>query len=155
MKPGIKWVNDILIGGKKVCGILTEAGMDCETGRISYVIIGIGVNTKVPSGDFPEELRAIAGSVFGDQTIPDLRNRLAALILEKLMTYSAAPSDFTVFEKYRHRSLVLGKPIRILAPGREPVAAEALDLERDYSLRVRLEDGSTELLRSGEISIRF
>ena len=155
VKAGIKWVNDILIDGKKVCGILTEAGLDCETGRMSYVIIGIGVNTKVPSGDFPEELREIAGSAFGEKTIPDLRNRLAALILEKLMKYSVDPSDSAVFEEYRRRSLAPGKHIRILSPGREPVPAEALDLERDYSLLVRREDGSTELLRSGEISIRF
>ncbi|MBQ9210543.1 MAG: biotin--[Clostridia bacterium] len=153
--PGIKWVNDLLIGGKKVCGILTEAGLDLENGAVSYVIIGIGINTRLPAGDFPEELRAIAGAVFGEAPIPDLRNRLAAQVLDRLWRYSQDPAAPELFEKYKSRSLALGQPIQILSPGKEPASAQALDLERDYSLRVRLADGSEQLLRSGEISIRL
>ena len=154
VKLSIKWVNDLYLGGRKVCGILTEAGLDCESGRMSYVIIGIGVNTRMPPGDFPEEIRSIAGDVFGDAPVPDLRNRLAARILDNLMACAEDPRSPEIFDKYRRRSLVLGRPIRILAPGRAPVPATALDLEPDYSLRVRLEDGREELLRSGEISVR-
>lgn len=153
--PGIKWVNDLYLGGKKVCGILTEAGLDCETGRLSHVIVGIGVNTRVPAGDFPEELRSIAGAVFGDAPLPDLRNRLAAGILDRLRTCAENPEDPALFEKYQSRSLVPGQPIRILAPGQEPVPALALDLLPDYGLRVRLDDGTEQILRSGEISIRM
>ena len=152
--PGIKWVNDLLIGEKKVCGILTEAGLDCEAGRLSYLIVGIGINTRIPPGDFPEELRTIAGAVFGDAPIPDLRNRLAAGVLDRLFAYAAAPDDPEIYAAYRRRSTVLGKPIRILAPGKEPQPATAVDLAPDYALRVRLPDGSEQLLRSGEISIR-
>ncbi len=155
VRPRIKWVNDLYVGGKKVCGILTEAGLDCETGRMNHVVIGIGVNTRKPPEDFPEDLRAIAGAVFGNTPIPDLRNRLAAGILDRLMDCAENPSDPVHFEKYRSRSLVLGKPIHVLSPGKEPVSATAIDLEPDYALRVRLSDGSEQLLRSGEISIRF
>ena len=152
---GIKWVNDLFLGGKKVCGILTEAGLEGETGRMSYVVIGIGINTRIPAGDFPPDIRSVAGAVFGDAPVPDLRNRLAARVLDLLMTYAADPGSDPLFEKYRARSLALGQPIRILSPGRDPVPAQALDLERDFSLRVLLPDGRQQCLNSGEISIRI
>ena len=154
VQPRIKWVNDLLLNGKKICGILTEAGLDCETGRMSYVVIGIGINTRPPEGDFPEALSPIAGSAFGDLPIPDLRNRLAAQVLDRLLDYAANPGSDRLFEKYRDRLMVLGKPILILSPGRDPVPALALDLERDYGLRVRDEKGVEQVLHSGEISIR-
>lgn len=150
----IKWVNDIFVDGRKVCGILTEASVDCENGMMRYVIIGLGVNTHVPEGDFPEELRGIAGAAFGAGNIPELRCRLAAGILDRLAVYTENPADPGVFAAYRSRSLVLGKPINILAPGREPSPAEVEDLLEDYSLLVRLPDGSTTRLNSGEVSVR-
>ena len=155
VRPGIKWVNDLYLGGRKVCGILTEAGLDCETGRLSHVVVGIGINTRLPAGDFPEELQGVAGAVFGDAPVPDLRNRLAALLLDRLMDLAQDPRSDALFEAYRSRSFVPGRRVMILSPGREPVPAEALGLERDYALRVRLRDGSEQLLRSGEISLRL
>ncbi len=154
-KPAqIKWVNDIFVDGRKVCGILTEASVDCENGMMHYVIIGLGVNTRVPAGDFPEELRGIAGAAFDADNIPELRCRLAAGILDRLVVYTENPGAPRVFEGYKSRSLVLGKAINILAPGRDPVPAEVLDLEEDYALLVRLPDGSTQRLNSGEVSVR-
>ena len=150
----IKWVNDIFVDDRKVCGILTEASVDCENGMMHYVIIGLGVNTHVPAGDFPEEIRGIAGAAFNADQIPELRCRLAAGILDRLAEYTENPGAARVFEGYKSRSLVLGKAINILAPGRDPVPAEALDLEEDYSLIVRLPDGSTTRLNSGEVSVR-
>ena len=150
----IKWVNDIFVGGRKVCGILTEASVDCESGMMHYVIIGIGVNTHVPDGNFPEELRGIAGAAFGSEPVPELRCRLAAEILDRLSDYAADPASPAVFEGYRRRSLVLGKEINILSPGRDPEPAVAVDLGEDYSLLVRLPDGSTRRLNSGEVSVK-
>lgn len=151
----IKWVNDLYLGGRKVCGILTEAGLEGETGRMSYVVIGIGINTRIPADDFPEDIRGVAGAVFGDAPVPDLRNRLAARVLDRLTAYAANPGDENLYQKYRARSLVLRQPIHILSPGHDPVPAQALDLEKDFSLRVRLADGSVQRLNSGEISIRL
>lgn len=155
VRPGIKWVNDIFLKGRKICGILTESGIDPHTGRLSYVVVGIGINLRPPEGDFPEEIRSVAGAAFGETDIPDLRNRLAALVLDRLTDAAVHPDADEIFEKYRDRSLVPGKPILILSPGLEPVPARALSLERDYALRVRLPDGAEQLLRSGEISIRL
>ena len=154
-EAGIKWVNDIFVDGRKVCGILTEASVDCESGMMHYVIIGIGVNTHVPAGDFPEELQGIAGAAFGAEPVPELRCRLAAEILDRLMDYTPDPAAPEVFEGYRSRSLVLGRKINILALGREPEPATALGLDENYSLRVRLPDGSERLLNSGEGSGRI
>ena len=154
LETQIKWVNDVLVQGKKVCGILTEASLDCESGQLDYAVVGIGINTAVPAGDFPPELRPIAGAVFGEEKPPELRCRLAALVLDKLMAYKDRLDDPALFADYRRRSLVLGKEISILSPGKEPEAAEAVELAPDFSLLVRLPDGSTRRLSSGEVSVR-
>ena len=140
--------------GKKICGILTEAGIDLESGRVSYVVVGIGINLRAPEGGFPEEIRNIAGAAFDGLSVPDLRNRLAALVLDRLTDYAADPFSDALFDAYAKRSFVPGRKITVLAPGKEPVPAEALRLNRDYSLQVRLEDGREEKLASGEVSIR-
>ena len=154
VKAEIKWVNDIYVDGRKVCGILTEASLDCESGQVNYMIVGIGINTRVPDSDFPEELKNIAGSAFGDRPIPQLRCRLAAGVLDRLTAYYANLTDKAWFDEYRRRSMVLGKEINILAPGREAEPAVALDLDTDFSLIVRTESGELRRLNSGEVSIR-
>lgn len=153
-RTAIKWVNDVLVDGKKVCGILTEASLDARSGRVRSLIVGIGVNVAVPDGSFPEELRTVAGSAF-DAAAPELRCRLAAGILDRLTGYLDETESERCFEAYRERSIVLGKQVRLLAPGQEPTEATVLGLERDYSLLVRLRDGSERLVRSGELSLRM
>ena len=152
---GIKWVNDVYMNGKKICGILTEAGLDLESSRVNYVIVGIGINLRSPEGGFPEEIRQVAGAAFDGLSVPDLRSRLAALVLDRLTDYAADPFSDTLFDAYAKRSFIPGRKITILAPGKEPVPAEALRLNRDYSLQVRLEDSSEQKLASGEVSIRI
>ena len=150
----IKWVNDILLDGRKVCGILSEASVDCESGQMRYVIVGIGINARFPAEDFPEELRDTAGAVFARNPVPELRCRLAAAVLDRLMALYEQPDDGACFTEYQKRSLVLGQPVLLLSPGREPVPATVLDLERDYALRVRYEDGSLHRVNAGEVSLR-
>ena len=153
-KASIKWVNDVFVQDKKVCGILTEASIDCETGAVHHLVIGIGINTALPEGDFPEELREIAGTAFGGDPIPELRCRLAAGILDRLMAYADDLTSEMIFREYKKRLLVLGRPIYILSVGKAPEPAVVLDLDRDYSLLVQREDGSVQRLNSGEVSIR-
>ena len=150
----IKWVNDILIGGRKVCGILSEASVDCESGQMRYVIVGVGINIRPPAADFPEELRETAGAVFSQSRTPELRCRLAAAVLDRLMDLYRDPDGESCFAEYKKRSVVLGQPVLLLSPGREIIPATVLDLERDYSLRVRYEDGSLHRINAGELSLR-
>ena len=150
----IKWVNDVFVGEKKVCGILTEASIDCETGMIQYLIIGIGINTAVPRGNFPEELRAVAGAAFSGEKIPELRCRIAAGVLDRIMFYAKDLSNEEIFAEYKRRSFLLNRPISILAAGRDPEPVVAVDLDRDFALVVRCADGSVRRLNSGEVSVR-
>ena len=150
----IKWVNDVLFHGRKVCGILTEAAMDFESGMIDYVVPGIGVNTAVPEEGFPEELQGIAGAAFGAARVPEQRCRLAAEILDRFMDYYACLGSRACYEAYKSRSVVLGKDVQLLSPGREPLSAQVLDIDEDFALVVRTEDGRIQRVNAGEVSLR-
>ena len=154
VKAEIKWVNDVFVEGRKACGILTEASVDGESGQVRYLVVGIGINTRIPDGGFPGELHGIAGPAFGQQAIPELRTRLAAEVLNRLTEYTSHLQEKEWFVEYRSRSMVLGKRISILSPGKEPEPATALDLTPDCALIVRTEKGELRHLNSGEVSIR-
>ena len=149
----IKWVNDVFCGGKKVCGILTEAALDLESGGLQYAIVGIGVNLFPPEAGFPPELPE-AGAVFSARPQGlEGRSQLAGSILNHFFSFypDLKTSDF--FEEYRKRSLVLGQEITVLE-GSTTRTAHALDLEPDFSLKVREADGSLSILSSGEVRVR-
>lgn len=149
----IKWVNDIFMRGKKVCGILTEASLDVESGGLRYAIVGIGINVLRPSGGFPDEIQEVAGAVFDDCVLPDLRCRLAAELLDRFFVHYHALGSEACFEAYRKRCFVLGRRITVLSGGIAVDEGQVLDLERDYSLRIRCDDGTEKLLNSGEVSV--
>ena len=149
----IKWVNDIYMRGKKVCGILTEASFSMESGLLDYAVVGIGVNVYAPADGFPEELNAIAGPVF---THPegDGKNRLAAAILNRLMLrYRAASISDTVAE-YRRRSFLIGRKVWVQRGDMER-AATVLDVDQQCRLAVQYENGEEEALFSGEVRLRW
>ncbi len=150
----IKWVNDVCLDGKKVCGILTEASVDVESGGLHYAIVGIGINALRPADGFPKELQDVAGAVFDTCDRPDLRCRLAAALLDRFFVHYRALGSDECFEAYRRRCLVLGKRVTVFAGGAAAGEAEVLELERDYSLRVRYDDGQIASLNSGEVSVR-
>ncbi len=152
---GIKWVNDLYMDGKKVCGILTEASMSLESGRLERAVVGIGVNLREPEGGFPPELRSIVGAVWGaDCGETNLRNTLAALILDHFADYYLNQETDNCFLAYKQRSFLLGREINILHPDGSHSPATALNVDRNYRLVVRLADGREALLNSGEVSVR-
>lgn len=151
-KPEIKWVNDIYIGGKKVCGILTEASMALETGSLEYVILGIGFNVYPPAGGFPEKIAEIADAILRNQE-EEGKNRLAAAFLNHFMDIYQAEDTSEYAAEYRSRSFVIGNAIRVITPKGER-NAYALDVDNECRLIVRYEDGSVEQLSSSEISVR-
>ncbi len=153
----IKWVNDIYIEGKKVCGIITEGITDFETGQIEYLILGIGINTTVR--DFPKELLETAGAAEGDYS----KSALAAEIITQALGYIEELDEATFMPAYKEKSLVIGKTITVyqgrykIRPEDEipGVPARALDVADDGGLIVLYTDGRQEKLVSGEISIRL
>ena len=151
-KAGIKWVNDVFVDGKKVCGILTEAGLDIESGGMAWAVVGIGVNLRAPQGGFPPEIAHIAGSVFDDDAPAQGRSRLAAEILNRFMPMYRAAGERAFVKAYRERSLAIGRTVTLM-PGGE--RALALDVDSDCRLIVRMPDGQSRALSSGEISIKL
>ena len=152
-KAQIKWVNDIYLRGKKVCGILTEGSLSLEDGSLEYAVLGIGINVSPPTGGFPDEIKDIAGTVFYEAQ-RDGKNRLAAEVLNRFMAYYSASNMLNYVDNYRQRSMVIGKEIQVIFPGYTKRAiAHAID--QNCHLIVEYEDGQTETLYSGEISIKI
>ncbi len=139
----IKWVNDIYVDGKKVCGILSEAASDLESGAVEFVVVGIGVN--ISTHDFPKEIKAVAGALPHNVN----RNELLAEILNQL----GRTLEEEIMEEYKNRSCVIGEEIEIVHPdGRE--SATAVDIDGEGRLIVRDAYGNLKALHSGEISIK-
>ena len=152
-QPGIKWVNDIFLHGKKVCGILTEAAVGLETGTLNYMVLGAGVNLYPPVKGFPEEIRPIAGSVL-ERSCPEAKNRLVGEFLNRFWDFYSHPECRTYLEDYRARSLAIGRNVTVLSAGKT-VSAYAYGIDDDFRLLVRYENGDTEALSYGEIRIQL
>ena len=152
VEPKIKWVNDIYAFGKKVCGILTEAGTDFESGNIEYVILGIGINFTTEKESFPLELQNIAGSIYSQETNHINRNKFISEIIKEIFRIMKNIENRDFIKEYKERSLVIGKNISICGP--KNIVAKALDIDENGGLLVRLKDGNLRTLNSGEISIR-
>jgi BirA family biotin operon repressor/biotin-[acetyl-CoA-carboxylase] ligase len=152
-KPGIKWVNDVFIDGKKVNGTLTQASFSVENLAPEYVIVGIGINVYEPEGGFDEEIKDIAGAVL-DERIGDMKNKLLAEVLNRYFYYYRNFEKKEFISEYKRRSIVIGKTVSVITPSYSK-KAEVLDIDDKCRLIVRYEDGSEETVSTGEISIRL
>lgn len=150
LAPSIKWVNDILLNGKKICGILTEGVSDFETGTVKSLAIGIGINLTTRPDEFPPSLRDIATSL-GDTGVS--RNEMAAGIVNRLIPLLGDIANPGLIEAYRARSSVLEKKISYEENG-QVRQGRAKSIDPEGALVVENEDGSCVSLRAGEISIR-
>lgn len=149
----IKWVNDIFVDGKKVCGILTEGAIDFETGKMQYAVLGIGVNIKKPENDFPSEIQNIAGSVF-DTTDKEVSSIIVAEILNNFMNYYKNLASKPFYEEYKKRMFLIGKQLTVYS-GKDSYPAVAIDLDEELSLIVKDENGNIKKLNTGEVSIKI
>lgn len=142
--PLIKWVNDIYLDNKKICGILCETVTDYKTGRVTHVIIGVGINLETK--EFPKEIEGIAGSLGSVD-----KNTLLDLIVKNLDKYCKDGVPF--IEIYRQNSLVIGKEITYTRNGASHTAiASAINDEGGLIIN---ETGRISVLSSGEISIKI
>ena len=145
---GIKWVNDLLYDGKKVCGILAE-GVVSDNGEIEGIVVGIGVNIAYPIGGFCDDIKEIAG-VISDHYSESERNDLSKAILKRFER-NVVSTD--LIYKYRALSTVVGKEIRVITQNGS-YDAKAVGIDPSFGLIVTTGDGNNIILRSGEISIR-
>jgi BirA family biotin operon repressor/biotin-[acetyl-CoA-carboxylase] ligase len=152
-KPRIKWVNDIFIDKKKICGILTEAVMDFESGNTQWIVVGVGINfNKPPSIDFPEDLQQIAGAIFETDSLPTTRNCLCSEIINRII-HSESHDEKKILEEYRRRMYILGKKVSVTG-GTETYEALALDIDDIGRLVVQKDNGEILPLSSGEIRVK-
>lgn len=149
----IKWVNDVYCSGKKVCGILTEAAIDFESGGLEYAVVGIGINISKPEGDFPKELKDIATSILGEERCSaNIKSKLIAEILNGFWEYYENSSGKEFLEEYRNRSFLLGKEIMVVSGGKQERAL-AMDIDDKGQMVVKLPNGKIKTLFSGEVSV--
>ncbi len=149
---GIKWVNDIYLHNKKICGILTEAVMDPAEGKISGMICGIGIN--VGRKEFPEEAGKLADSLYHtDEIDANLLNHLTAAVYKHLMELCEKLPDKSYMAEYRERSVVLGKAIRYTDHGVWK-NAYVTGINEEGGLELQTETEGAFTLASGEISVR-
>ncbi|MBO5109882.1 MAG: biotin--[acetyl-CoA-carboxylase] ligase [Clostridia bacterium] len=146
----IKWVNDIYTGGKKVCGILTEAAVDNEAHRFRYAIIGIGINLSVPESGFPEDIHDVAGAAF--EAEPD-RTKLLADILVALHTLCQALPAHDFMGEYCSRSCLVGREATVTV-GDESFSGIVQTIDEDGGLVLADGKGMTRTFRSGTIRVK-
>ncbi|MDE6189108.1 MAG: biotin--[acetyl-CoA-carboxylase] ligase [Clostridia bacterium] len=146
----IKWVNDIYIGKKKVCGILTQADIDFESGKAGTFIVGIGVNFI--NQDFPDELKDKACALFDTQPSDVTRSQIICEIYAELLKLTEDLTDRSFMREYKEYSLVVGKEIVYTINGEEKRGV-VIDIDEDGGLLIKGDDGEVKLT-CGEISIR-
>ena len=147
--PKIKWVNDVYLGDRKIAGILTEAVTGLESGTVESVVVGIGLNLS--TSGFPEELKETAGAL---GALRCTKNQFIAEIVSELSGFAAAPAEKSYLADYRRCSLVLGRRVRYFR-GDSAFDALATGIDDHGGLMVTFDDGTSEVLRSGEITLRL
>ena len=149
----IKWPNDVVVNGKKLCGILTE--MSSEIDHVNYVVPGIGINVNTES--FPEEIRQVATSVYLETGKMVNRSRIIGAVLrhyEKYYDIFMQKKDMTdLLEIYNRRLANNGAPVRVLDPAGE-YTGTALGINHRGELLVETETGEVRNVLSGEVSVR-
>ncbi len=150
-KVGIKWTNDLVLNGRKLCGILAETVM---LGGETALIIGVGINVHHAREDFDGEVADIATSL-AIEGYHVSRSALAAALIGELYRLGDDLGDDTgrYVEEYRSRCITLGQEVRLMwTEGQE--RAEAFDVDEAFGLVIRHEDGTTATVRTGEVSVR-
>lgn len=143
----IKWVNDVLLDNKKVCGILVETLLEEKP----YIIVGIGLNLFTPKNGFPDEIKDIAGSIF-DKENKKLRKDIVIKIIDKFFKYYRDIADRSFTKYYMDNCITIGKDIEIIDVNNNKKEAKALSLTHNLELNVQYLDGSLDTIRTGEVT---
>ena len=176
----IKWVNDILLDGKKICGILTESVNLEKSKSGQLIILGIGINFVTEEAGFPKELQHTAGSLFELEELADInaslnkknsgkkspvtRNHLIAELINRIINKKNTIDEKNMIEKYKEKMYLFGKQVivRNIHPSdsfevtsyNKDYEATVVDIDNQGRLIVKNKDGSVSVLSSGEVSIK-
>ena len=148
----IKWVNDLYLNGRKICGILTEASLGLEMKSLDHAVIGIGVNVRSVRNVFGEELGNIATSIEDETGVKADRNVLCGAMLNKLEHYLGMVESREFLNEYRRRELLTGNTITANVGG-NTLTGMAMGIDDNANLIIKLPDGKLKKLGSGEASL--
>ena len=170
IEPQIKWINDIFVGGKKVCGVLAEGVANFESGMIEAAVVGMGINIKKNKSAFEGELADVVGTLEDalSQTSPEAsapsisRVQLAAEIAGQVLKifeedYSSPAAHKAIIKEYKEASFLLGQELTVyplIGDEKSSYKARATDIDENAGLIVTLKDGSQRTLSSGEVTLK-
>jgi BirA family biotin operon repressor/biotin-[acetyl-CoA-carboxylase] ligase len=149
--PTIKWINDIYINEKKVCGILTESSFDGA--NVSHVVVGIGINITPPENGFDDSIKDIATSIYEKDAPNGYKELLCAKIIDNLIYHYSRIEEKSYMSKYKEKSSILGKEVDVYR-GNDIIKGTAIDINDSAELVVRTENGEVCVFNSGEARVR-
>ena len=151
--PGIKWTNDLVLGKKKLCGILTEIGIEAESREVDYAVVGIGINCA--HAELPPEVAAMSADLETATGKKPDRSRLAAELVRSL--YEMEQALFTQKDawlaEFSAHCVTIGQDVKLVRSD-EVQFAHADGIDGEAALRVTYPDGTTGVIASGEVSVR-
>lgn len=151
-KCEIKWVNDIYINGKKVCGILTEGAIEAETATLKYAVLGIGINLKLPNGGFPEDIAERAAAVYNKEITAQKKAQLIADVVNEFFYFYENIEKKEFMKQYQMRSYLTGKTVSYERYG-EVFTAKVLGIDENGGLEV-LQNGEKITITAGDVSVK-
>lgn len=150
----IKWPNDVLINGKKVCGILTE--MSTRGNIVDFVALGVGLNANVDANTFPEHLRSSLTSLKEELKQEVERERFLRALLEELEHYYKmfTLKDFSlILKEWKSLASLLGTYVEVVGFD-EKIEGWAMDVDQSGALMIKLKDGTVRRVVSGDVTIQ-
>lgn len=155
VRPQIKWTNDLVLGKKKLAGILTEMSVEWESSTLQYIVTGIGINCNHRLSDFPEAVQPMATSLMLELEKPVDRNRLCAEMIRSLsrMSEEILSGKARWLERYKADCITIGSHVRVVR-GTDVRTGFATGLDENGGLIVRYDSGETGVVYSGEVSVR-
>lgn len=155
LRPGIKWTNDLVLGKKKLAGILTEMSVEWESSSLQYIVTGIGINCNHTLEDFPQEVQPMATSLMLTKGTPVDRNLICAEMVKSLykMSHEIVSGKAEWLSRYEKDCITIGSDVRIVRVS-EIRRGHATGIDENGGLIVRYESGEVGVVFSGEVSVR-
>lgn len=148
----IKWVNDIFLEDKKVCGILTEASFDFESECLEYAIVGIGINITPPKNGFDSEIKNIATSIYDLHAPVGYKSELCAQIIDRFLHYYKSIENQAYIKPYKEKSNLIGKEVNVYR-GNDVINGVVADIDENANLVLDTDSGRIKF-NSGEARVR-